>query len=246
MLEALQDSSKTSDDLLGSQAGSIKAGHKGLSTSRMLNFFSVTIPQVLAKKGNGSEIAAAAYDKWKSHDGRTGVVEVIRKSMESWKYRTEGVLNGRFSTGHQFKFLMLTRGMMNDSANFWVTLVIWVDDFYNRLINQVERAGPGPEASVLDRKEYDATLLESKKEAWNLIVKVLTDIFSELNIRLADGQAAQGEISPISQCATVLCSALKAHKFMAELLERGFEKHPVMAPLPSMVSFFRNERLMVT
>ena len=230
MLEALQDSSKTSDDLLGSQAGSIKAGHKGLSTSRMLNSFSVTIPQVLAKKGNGSEISAASYDKWKSNDGRTGVVEIIRKSMESWKYRTEGVLNGRFSTSRRLKILMLTRKMMNDSVNFWVTLVVWVDDFYNRLINQSERAGPGSEASVADRKEYDATILESKKEAWHLIIKVLTDIFAELNIRRADGQAAQGETSSISQCATVLYSALKAHKFMAELLERGFEKHPVMAP----------------
>jgi hypothetical protein len=32
------------------------------------------------------------------------------------------------------------------------------------------------------------------------------------------------------QSAIVLCSALKAHKFMAELIERRFERHPVMAP----------------
>ena len=84
MLESLQDSSKTSNGLLGSQAGSIKASdHKRLSTSRMLNSFSFTIPQVLAKKGNGSEILAASYDKWKSNDGPTEVVEIIRKSMES-------------------------------------------------------------------------------------------------------------------------------------------------------------------
>jgi hypothetical protein len=28
----------------------------------------------------------------------------------------------------------------------------------------------------------------------------------------------------------ILDSSLKAHKFRAELLERGFEKHPVMTP----------------
>jgi hypothetical protein len=162
MLESLQDTSKTSDDLLGSQAGSIKARHKGLSTSRMLNSFSVTIPQVLAKKGSGSEIAAASYDKWKSHDGRTGVVEIIRKSMESWRYRTEGTLSGRFSTTSRFKVLMLAPSMMNDSINFWVTLVTWVDNFYNRLVNQAEKDGPGADASLADWKEYDATLANSK------------------------------------------------------------------------------------
>jgi hypothetical protein len=231
MLEAIQDSSKTSDEMLGSQAGSIKAGHKGLSASRMLNSFCVTIPQVLGKKGNGSEIAAASYDKWKSHDGRTGVVEIVRKSMENWKHRTEGLLNTRFSSTKRFKVLMLARSMMSDSINFWTSLVVWVDSFYNRLVNQAEREGPGGDASLPDRKEYDTNLANSKKEAWKLVVNVLTDIFSELAIRRSDGQAAQGMgDEPSMQCAIILYSSLKAHKFMAELLERGFEKHAVMAP----------------
>ena len=72
--------------------------------------------------------------------------------------------------------------MMNDSVNFWCSLVVWVDDFYNRLINEAKRGGPGSEASVSDCKEYNTTLLESKKEAWSLIIKVLTDIFAEFNI----------------------------------------------------------------
>ena len=38
------------------------------------------------------------------------------------------------------------------------------------------------------------------------------------------------QTSSISQFATDLYSALKAHKFTAELLEQAFEKHPVMAP----------------
>jgi hypothetical protein len=231
MLEALQDSSKTSDDLLGSQAGSIKAGHRGLSASRMLNSFSVTIPQVLAKKGSGTEISALTYEKWKSHDGRTGVVEIVRKAMDSWRYRTEGLLNSRFSSPARGKVLMLARTMMNDSINFWVTFVVWVDSFYNRLVNQAEKGGPGGEASLADRKEYDLTLTNIKKEAWNLVTSVMVDMFGEVNIRRSDGQAAEGlKDSPSLQCALILYSSLKAHKFMAELLERGFEKHPVMAP----------------
>jgi hypothetical protein len=59
----------------------------------------------------------------------------------------------------------------------------------------------------------------------------LTDIFQELALRRADGQAAS-EMSddPTMQSALVLYSSLKAHKFMAELIERRFERHPVMVP----------------
>jgi hypothetical protein len=69
--------------MLGSRVGSIKAGHKGMSASRMLNSFCMKILQVLAKKGNGSELHVVSYNKWKCHDGRTGMVEVIHKSIET-------------------------------------------------------------------------------------------------------------------------------------------------------------------
>jgi hypothetical protein len=84
---------------------------------------------------------------------------------------------------------------------------------------------------LAERKEYDATLASVREEAWRLVINVLTDIFQELALPRADGQAA-GEMSddPALQSAIVLYSTLKAHKFMAELIERRFERHPVMAP----------------
>jgi hypothetical protein len=118
MVEAIQDASKSSDKLLAVQAGSIKAGHKGLGASRMLNSFSVTIPQVLAKTiDGGTEIYAVTYEKWRSRDGCTGVVEVIRKAMDDWKLRTDAVLGTRYSSHSRQKALMLARNMMNDSIN---------------------------------------------------------------------------------------------------------------------------------
>jgi hypothetical protein len=243
MLEALQDSEKIPDEMLGSQAGS-KAGHKGLSASRMLNSLCVTIPQVLAMKGNGSEIHVASYNKWKSHDGRAEVVEVIRKSMETWRHRTEGLLNTRFSSTRHFKALMLARSMMSDSINFWTSLVVWVDSFYNRLVNQAEREGPGGDASLADRKEYGMMLSNSRREMWRLVMNVLTDIFGELAIRRSNGQAgaAQGMGDETSmQCAILLYSSLKVQKFMAELLKQGFEMHAVMAPT-TFIGFLFTER----
>jgi hypothetical protein len=78
-------------------------------------------------------------------------------------------------------------------------------------------------------KKYDTTLTNSKREAWRLVVPVLTDILGELSIRQADDQAAQYMTHATSmQCAIVLYYMLKAHTFMAELLERGFKKQPSM------------------
>jgi hypothetical protein len=107
--------------------------------------------------------------------------------------------------------LMLARSMMTDSINFWTSLVVWVDSFYNRLVNQAEREGPGGNASLADRKEYDTTLTNLRGEAWKLVVNVLTDNFGELAIRHSNGQASQGMgDEPSMQCAILLYSSLRS------------------------------------
>jgi hypothetical protein len=66
---------------------------------------------------------------------------------------------------------------------------------------------------------------------WHLVIDVLTDIFQELALRRAEGQAASELMDdPSMQSALVLYSTLKTHKFMSELVERRFERHPVMVP----------------
>jgi hypothetical protein len=98
-------------------------------------------------------------------------------------------------------------------------------------MSKTEAQKPGGDASLAERKEYDATLASVREEAWRLVINVLTDIFQELVLRRADGQAASDmSDEPPMQSALVLYSAFKAHKFMDEFVERRFERHPVMAP----------------
>jgi hypothetical protein len=120
---------------------------------------------------------------------------------------------------------------MSKSMAFWVSLCNWIDKFYAKLISKTEFQRPGGDSSLAERREHDSTLASVKEEAWKLVLNVLNDIFQELALRRAGGQAAS-EMSdnPAMQSAIVLCSTLKAHKFMAELVERKFERHPVMAP----------------
>ena len=114
---------------------------------------------------------------------------------------------------------------------FWVSLCNWIDNFYTKLISKTEFQRPGGDSSLAERREYDATLASVKEEAWKLVLNVLNDIFQELALRRAGGQAAsEMHDDPAMQSAIVLYSTLKAHKFMAELVERKFERHPVMAP----------------
>jgi hypothetical protein len=83
MLESLQDSGRTSDETLDSQALSRKANHQSVSAACMLNSFGVSVPQVMNKKSNQEPFSVVpTYAKWKSNDGHSGLVESIRKSLQ--------------------------------------------------------------------------------------------------------------------------------------------------------------------
>jgi hypothetical protein len=232
MLESLQDSGRSSDETLDSQAAARKANHRSVSASRMLNSFGILVPQIMNKKNNETAFSQVpSYDKWKSNDGLTGLVETIYKKLELWESRTEGLLANRSSTDATSSVLQLGQSLMSKSMAFWVSLCNWIDKFYTKLISKTEFQRPGGNSSLAERRECDSTLASVKEEAWKLVLNVLNDIFQELALRRAGGQAAS-EMSddPAMQSAIVLYSTLKAHKFMAELVERKFERHPVMAP----------------
>jgi hypothetical protein len=86
MLESLQDSGRTSDEAMDSQAISRKANHHSVSAARMLNSFGVSVPQVMNKRNNPEPFALVPnHSKWKSNDGRSGLVESIRKQLQLWE-----------------------------------------------------------------------------------------------------------------------------------------------------------------
>jgi hypothetical protein len=198
----------------------------------MLNSFGVSVPQVMNKKNLSEPFSSVGtHAKWKSNDGRSGLVESIRKSLQLWETRTGAMLATRFASPGKRDALLLSRSLMRKSVAFWTSLWNWIDEFCGKLTSKTEAQKPGGEASLTERKECDATLASVKEEAWRLDINVLTDIFQELALQRADGQAASDmPDDPSMQSAIVLCSALKAHKFMDELIERRFERHPVMAP----------------
>jgi hypothetical protein len=130
MLESLQDSGRASDEAMDSQAISRKANHHSVSAARMLNSFGVSVPQVMNKKNNPEPFALVPnYSKWKSNDGRSGLVESIRKQLQSWETRTGAMLSARFASSGKREVLMLARSLMRKSMTFWSSLCNWIDAF---------------------------------------------------------------------------------------------------------------------
>jgi hypothetical protein len=126
----LQDSGRTSDEAMDSQAISRKANHHSVSAARMLNSFGVSVPQVMNKKNNPEPFALVPnYSKWKSNDGRSGLVESIRKQLQSWETRTGAMLSARFASSGKREVLMLARSLMRKSMTFWSSLCNWIDAF---------------------------------------------------------------------------------------------------------------------
>jgi hypothetical protein len=98
----------------------------------MLNSFQVNVPQAMNKKNNPDPFSLVPqYVKWKSNDGRTGLVENIRKSLLLWQSRTEAILANRFVGKRDV--LLLARGLMQKSMAFWTALCNWIDEFYGKL-----------------------------------------------------------------------------------------------------------------
>jgi hypothetical protein len=73
---------------------------------------------------------------------------------------------------------------------FWVSLCNWMDKLYGKLTSKAESQKPGSDASLGERKEYDSTLESVKDEAWRSAINALTDIFQDLALQRAHGQAA--------------------------------------------------------
>jgi hypothetical protein len=134
MLESLQDSGRTSDETLDSQALSRKANHRSVSAARMLNSFGVSVPQVVNKKSDQEPfLVVLMYAKWKSNDGRSGLVVSIRKSLQLWETRTGAMIATRFASPKKREVLLLARSLMRKSMTIWSALCNWIDEFYGKL-----------------------------------------------------------------------------------------------------------------
>jgi len=226
MMETMLDVARGSDDQMDSQSRARKGGHESLLTGRIINSFATSIPQLFNSSAGEDFSKVPNYKAWNGRDGRTGMVPRAKKLLTIWERRHKAHIEQRLAG--RPTALLLADKLLKNSMSFWSNLATWVDEFYGRLTS---REGEVPvTASAAERKIIETSLKESREEAWNLIVKILDDLFQELAQRRAPGQPAQETTDKRTQAGCVLYGTLCAHKFMDELVQRSFERHPCMTP----------------
>jgi hypothetical protein len=230
MFEVLGDTSTSTDNKMDSQARAKKGGHKSLREARIVNSFSTVVPARFQTSRASQEYFSAitSFEAWDAQDGMNGFVPKADKDMERWTEQMSKQIDARFDPSTRGPANSLAIKLRNDSILFWQKLSQWITTFYTRLIRKAATAPMG--VSAAEVKEHEANLKETKAESWELMVKVLIEIFQELGDRRATGAAAEGESDGALKSAMILYGTLRGHKFMTELVSRGFERHPSLAP----------------
>jgi len=231
MLETLQDVSMGSTGLMGTESVSSKAGHTSLINGRILSSFATTVPDLFNAKTTSTVPFSRipTYKSWDARDHRQGLVPDVKRRLIQWKEQHKQRISQRLQAFPQAK--NLANNMLSDSINFWQDLVSWIEQFYGRLTANEDEFGLAEAGSQAERRIAESARDHSHQEAWNLILKILDDLFQEMALRRSDGISARNVgVEPARRAALTIYASLRAHKFMKELSDKSFERHPVLTP----------------
>jgi hypothetical protein len=106
-----------------------------------------------------------------------------------WNQSYSAELNLNYPVSRHPILNMVLGQLANQATNFFTQFTNFVTNFYLKLTNEIQ-ARPMPTGKA-DQKEYDVTLLDTKTEAWNLLLAFIGDMFHELSMRRTDGVAAE-------------------------------------------------------
>jgi hypothetical protein len=158
--------------------------------------------------------------EWDPKTSRSGRKNTINNTMTAMKRTMEIQINGA-SSKISSEASMFFRNLVLNTWVFWEALVSWIARFEDEMSSLTP--GDNPEAH--------------KSQIWNLICWMLHSMFIEMGVRRADGGVATlvDKDDKVAVCAAVLQGTLGAHKFMKELMDNDFGRHPLFAS--TMVEF---------
>jgi hypothetical protein len=158
--------------------------------------------------------------EWDPKTSRSGRKNTINNTMTAMKRSLEIQINS-VNSKMSAEALMFFRNLILNTWVFWEALASWIARFENEMCSLT----PG---------ENPAT---HKAQIWNLICWMLHSMFMEMGVRRADGGVATivEKEDKVAVCAAILQGTLGAHKFMKELIDNDFGRHPLFAS--TMVEF---------
>jgi hypothetical protein len=193
-----------------------KAGYKDTSSARVDMSFGTTVPKIFGTEEDPKDPSKkmgslTQVDIWCPLNGWSGLRVTIGKFIASHKKTLDKQIRAMYKPGSVAT--MFFQSMIQKTVVFWEAFATWVSST-EMMYDNLQPAGEAPD--------------DHKKDVWNLMCFLIYSMFQEMSNRRAAGEAG-AEDNPVEKCATILQGALAAHKFMDELINASFSKHPIFA-----------------
>lgn len=194
------------------------AGFKSSNEGTVFASFGTVIPVLFGEEQDSRDAtkkmgSMTTMKEWDPNTNRAGRKNIINTALFNFKRATELQIASVF--GQSTVPALFFKNLLQSTWSFWEAFASWVTNFENEMSQQM--CAEGSEAQ--------------KAQIWNLICWLIHSMFTEMEARRAPGRVAESvDVTDASgNCAAILHGTLCGHKFMTELKDLGFSRHPLFA-----------------
>jgi hypothetical protein len=223
LLECYEDANRTSSDGLKNTYTVAKAGYDDVQEARIDHSFGCTFPAIFGapqETSNPSKKMAlfTTSTVWHDPGNNSGVKKDIDIFMSGFEASVESEIYSEL--GHGTPASLFFVAMFHNTYTFWQRYSAWITKMIDEKMNQIG----------MSNKEAHMALV------WNQICWMTYAMFIEMAKRRKAGTGNKkvgNSVDKKKKCVRVLKGTLGAHKFMKELMDQEFEKHPIFAATTS-------------
>lgn len=225
LLECAMDWDRTTGEGLKTLHIIGRAGYTDTQQARIDTSFGVLIPELFGEAIDKTDptkkmATLKTMEDWDHPSANAGLKSTIDVFITNYKKTVVTQITTAFGgTSVAGLFFM---SMIQHTVHFWETFSAWITKYERELCYQ--SGGDTPDIH--------------KPSVWKLICLMTHAMFVELAIRRGAGKGMirlGEETDNTIKCAAIMQGTLGAHKFMEELIEAEFVRHPIFAS--SMVEF---------
>ena len=151
--------------------------------------------------------------EWDSNTIRSGRKNKIHTALLTLRRATDTKINAMFPP-NSVPALFL-REVNRTNFSFWESFTSWITQFENEMVSQMNAD----------------TSTAQKASIWNLICWLIHSMLTEMSSRRSPGRVARqvARSDTVGITTAILKGTLSCHKFMSELVEQNFNRHPLFA-----------------
>jgi len=158
-------------------------------SGQVLSSFSTTVLALFNKVTGGPFSQIQTFKDWDSEDKREGLVPDVNWQLLQWTEQHQRRIEKWLGNHPQAR--ELADQMLFDSTKFWNDLVTFIAQYYWHLMSNDEAMSLSEVQNQSEWRAAKAAIKQSWQEAWDLMLKILDDLFQEMSIRRADGKSVQ-------------------------------------------------------